>query len=80
MNPQARAENLSAAGQNADHSDTVLRLDPPQAAVAGPQFMAGVRQGRGDVVQEAASGETAAEQRLSRLARPLRGTSGNLRG
>ena len=58
----------------------VLRLDPPQAAAAGPHFMAGVRQGRGDVVQEAASGETAAEQRLSRLARPLRGTSGNLRG
>jgi hypothetical protein len=58
----------------------VLRLDAPQAAAAGPHFMAGVRQGRGDVVQEAASGETAAEQRLSRLARPLRGTSGNLRG
>ena len=58
----------------------VLRLDAPQAAAAGPHFLAGVRQGRGDVVQEAASGETAAEQRLSRLARPLRGTSGNLRG
>ena len=58
----------------------VLRLDPPQSVTAGPHFVAGERQGRSDVVHEGVAGETATEQRLSRLARPLRGVSGNLRG
>ena len=66
----------------------VQRVDAPHPAASGPHFSAGVRQVRGgdategslrgavrEALQESVS-ETAAEQRLARLIRPVRGAGG----
>jgi hypothetical protein len=69
----------------------VLRLDTPQASMGAPHFAAGGRAVRsesgdsslrgavGDALQESRI-ETAAEQRLARLTRPVRGAGGLPRG
>lgn len=66
----------------------VQRVDAPHPAASGPHFSAGIRQVRGgdategslrgavrEALQESVS-ETAAEQRLARLIRPVRGAGG----